>query len=239
MTSTTLAPSTQLRLPGQAAAPDGPVDLTIMFVVHHAFRRDLAAFARAAAATPTSDRAAWTALAERWELFSTVLHHHHTGEDTGLWPALMARVDAEGRATLEAMEAEHAEIDPLLRSSAEGFARLATVEDEPARVALAGCLAAAQEHLARHLQHEERDALRLVQQHLTPADWLRLDEEHFTKQHSNRDVLRLVPWVVHDLPAEGVERMKRQPGGRVLFLVWRLALRRGFERRERVAFRWA
>ena len=31
----------QLQLPGQAAAPDGAVDLTPMFVMHHGFRRDL------------------------------------------------------------------------------------------------------------------------------------------------------------------------------------------------------
>ena len=36
-----------LRLPGQAAAPDGPVDMTMMYLSHHAFRRDLAAFAEA------------------------------------------------------------------------------------------------------------------------------------------------------------------------------------------------
>ena len=35
------------------------------------------------------------ALAERWELFSAPLHHHHTGEDTWLWPFLMERATAE------------------------------------------------------------------------------------------------------------------------------------------------
>lgn len=30
----------QLRLPGQAAALEGPVDLRMMYVMHHAFRRD-------------------------------------------------------------------------------------------------------------------------------------------------------------------------------------------------------
>ena len=35
----------QLRLPGQTAAHEGPVDMHMMYVMHHAFRRDLAAFA--------------------------------------------------------------------------------------------------------------------------------------------------------------------------------------------------
>ena len=42
-TTTDLGHPRQLRLPGQTAAPDGPVDMTIMYVMHHAFRRDLAA----------------------------------------------------------------------------------------------------------------------------------------------------------------------------------------------------
>ena len=46
-TTTDLGHPRQLRLPGQTAAPDGPVDMTIMYVMHHAFRRDLAAFAMA------------------------------------------------------------------------------------------------------------------------------------------------------------------------------------------------
>ncbi len=78
----------QVLLPGQAAAPEGPVDMVMMYVMHHAFRRDLAAFAAAAPATPLEDRDAWRALADRWELFATALHHHHTGEDAGLWPLL-------------------------------------------------------------------------------------------------------------------------------------------------------
>jgi hypothetical protein len=31
--------------PDQAAAPEGPVDMIMMYVLHHAFRCDLAAFA--------------------------------------------------------------------------------------------------------------------------------------------------------------------------------------------------
>lgn len=232
--------SAQLRLPGQAAAPDGPVDLVMMFVMHHAFRRDLSAFADAAARTPVEDRKAWPALAERWELFSSVLHHHHSGEDAGLWPALLERVDAVGdvvgRATLEAMEAEHELIDPLLEACAAGFARLAAAADESARVELAEQLCAANDHLAAHLCHEETGALPIVQAHLTAADWHRIEKEHFRGGHSPRQVLRIVTWFLHGLPEDGIRALRRTAEGRLMIGVWSLLLRRGFERRERVAF---
>ena len=46
MTATT-TPAPQVTFPGQAAAPPGPCDLMPMYLMHHAFRRDLAAFAAA------------------------------------------------------------------------------------------------------------------------------------------------------------------------------------------------
>ena len=159
MTTDTTNWPEQIRLPGQTAAHPGPIDMTMMYVMHHAFRRDLEAFATAAGTTPAADRRAWRAMAARWETFSWALHHHHSGEDAGLWPALMDRADDEGRATLEAMEAEHSEIDPILEACATGFERLAEHTDEDARAALAVRLVAARERLAEHLKHEETEAM--------------------------------------------------------------------------------
>ena len=165
----------QLTLPGQAAAPEGPVDLAGMFLMHHGFRRDLDNFVRIVPLAELGDRARWQALARRWRFFSIVLHKHHTGEDAGLWPLLLDRVDAAGdtaaRATLEAMEAEHADIDPLLESCGQGFDRLAATADADARAALEVRLVAARQILGAHLAHEETDALALVQRYLSQQDW--------------------------------------------------------------------
>ena len=227
---------TQLRLPGQAAAPEGPVDMHAMYVMHHAFRRDLIAFAAAAQATPSTDRETWRRLSARWELFATVLHHHHSGEDAGLWPLLMARADETGRETLEAMEAEHGEIDPLLSLCAEGFTRLAEVDDDDARAALAVRLVATRERLAHHLEHEETEALVLVQQHLTDADWVALEEEHFRKGLSPKDLFTLVSWVAYGIPEE-TRRAVLAKTGLLFEVLWRLGRRR-FARNERRTFRY-
>ena len=226
----------QLRLPGQTAAHEGPVDMHMMYVMHHAFRRDLGAFAAAAAVTPSSDRETWQALARRWELFSTALHHHHAGEDAGLWPRLLEVADEQGRATLEAMEAEHEEIDPMLEACAAGFARLAQHDDEDARRALAVRLVAARESLARHLAHEEGDAIALVQEHLTDEEWLALEEEHFRAKFSPRQMLALVAWVAHEMPDEARGYVLGKAG--LPFRVLWLLGRRSFVRRERAAFRY-
>ena len=235
----------QLVLPGQAAAPEGPVDAMNMYLVHHAFRRDLAAFAAAVPLTPLEDRETWRRLQQRWELFATVLHKHHSGEDAGLWPMLLERVDAagdaEGRHTLEAMEAEHEEIDPTLQACAEGFARLAGAlpieEAADARAALAVRLVAARERLGAHLAHEERDAMALVQRHMTQEDWEDMVREHFDKGVTVRYQVQVLPWVAHGLRPADVETVARA-AGRVVVLVWRLLLKRPFERRERAAFRY-
>ena len=229
---------TQTLLPGQAAAPRGPVDVTSMYVVHHAFRRDLAAFKAAVIGTPLEDRGTWQALAARWGRFREILHKHHTGEDAGLWPLLMARADADGRATLEAMEAEHAEIDPLLTSCTAGFDQLATYADADARDALEVRVVALREALTRHLEHEERDAMALVQRYLVDADWQRLEEEHFKPGYRPRDMPFLAAWIMYQLPAEHFGQVRESMAGWPMELLWRLLWRRPFERRERLVFRY-
>jgi hemerythrin-like domain-containing protein len=228
---------TQLRLPGQAAAAEGPIDMHAMYVMHHAFRRDLATFAEAARSTPAADRETWRALADRWELFAHILHHHHTGEDTGVWPFLMARADAGGRRTLEAMEAEHAEIDPLLRACAGAFGQLAAAADDEVRIDLANRLAAARESLGRHLAHEETEAIPLIQALITEAEWAQVEQEFFRQGVSVRRMASLVPWAAHGLSAADRDRVLRHTG-RATVVMWRLTRRR-FERRERRTFRCA
>jgi type IV secretory pathway VirJ component len=208
-----------------------------MYVMHHAFRRDLDAFSSAVRWTPADATATWRLLADRWELFAQVLHEHHAGEDTALWPALLERGTAEDVATLEAMEAEHAEVDPLLESCAAGFRRLATRPDEDARAALAVRVCAARESLRRHLAHEESEAMAILQRVLTPGEWQAIDEEAFQQKVGLAHAARLVPWAAYGLPREALERVLGdvEPAFRLLHRL----TRRGFARRERRTFRYA
>lgn len=235
--STTLNPAwpTQLRLPGQTAAPEGPVDMYMMYVMHHAFRRDLAKLTEAAQHTPAGDRVAWRLLQHRWGLFAEALHGHHSGEDAGLWPLLLERGTEVDVATLEAMESEHAEFEPLLEACEHGFARMAEHADDDARAALAVRLAATRQCLARHLEHEETGAIPIIQRVLTQEDWERLDEEVFKEDLSPGKVVRIVPWAADGLSREVLDEVFAKAGFGFK-LVW-LATRGRYARRQARAFR--
>jgi len=225
----------QLLLPRQVAAPEGPVDVKMMYVMHHAFRRDLVMFAEASAATPASDRQVWTALAKRWAVFSEILHHHHSGEDAGLWPWLM-RVSSESeRATLDAMEAEHAQIDPILSACARGFEQITARPDQEAADFLAEQLAAARDTLLAHMGHEETEAMALVQKYMTQQDWDHVVENNFDKKVEPRLMLAAVPWIGHELPRSAVDELLAE-AGLPMKVIW-LATRRRFERLDAVATR--
>lgn len=236
-TSTTTTTVPQARFPGQAAAPPGPADLMPMYLMHYAFRRDLASFTAAVAGTPVSDRRAWRRLLRRWRQWTRILHLHHVGEDEILWPLLLTKVDAagdpSGRATLEAMEAEHEEIDPLLSGCHAGLASLASGSDADTRAGLIVRMAATAERLSRHLGHEETEAMALVQRHLTPAEWEAMHPE-FGRHYTAGDALFALPWVLRDLPSDLRPRALAFVG-RGATLAWML-LRLPFALRERWIF---
>jgi hypothetical protein len=155
-------------LPGTEAARHGTgdADLTIMLGAHEAFRRDLARLARAAAFADLPDPARRASVRAGWEVFKRQLHLHHTAEDTIVWPALRDRLGHSSHAlsVLDAMEAEHKEIDPLLAAVDDAFGDLRAAS-------LAGVTDALATSLSGHLSHEERDGLPLIGVGLTAAEW--------------------------------------------------------------------
>ena len=238
MTSPT-TPRPQIMLPGQSSVAEGPHDQSGMYVIHHAFRRDLAAFESAVRATPVGDTATWRSLGERWRTFATVLHHHHSVEDEHLWPTLLQKAatagDEEGTALLHAMESEHDGIDPALTACAQGFRAMAEHPCDDHRNALDVHVTSTRSALLEHLAHEETEALPLLQRNLTVEE-----NAAFEKQAQRAYPLSmlpfLLPWVSAGLPADVRHRIVEDAGPAYGVL---LRLFRGrWERRERKAFRY-
>jgi Hemerythrin HHE cation binding domain len=167
---------TTQKLPGTDAARHGTgdADLTIMLAAHDAFRRDLTRLARTASKANLADPARRQSIAAGWELFKRELHIHHTAEDEIIWPVLRPRLEHSPAAlsVLDAMEAEHELIDPLLAAVDAEFGR----GDR-----LADVIDALTSSLTGHLGHEERDGLPLIGVALTSSEWRGVGRKIATK----------------------------------------------------------
>jgi hypothetical protein len=199
--------------PGRRPRPAGKVDFTFMYAAHDAFNRDL----RRLAAAAGSGRIADPAVRTGWATFKKQLHVHHTAEDRWLWPALRDKVTRPDEVSvLDAMEAEHLGLDPLLfrvdaSLTATGLAR--RTED-------AGALASA---LAAHMEHEEDHALPLVEQHLGPEGWAAFGKAA-GKSGGLRGAAELFPWILDGAPADTSTRLLGMlpPPARLLYrALWR------------------
>ena len=229
----------QVTLPGQSHTAEGPHDLTGMFVMHHAFRRDLAAFEAAVRNTPIGDTGTWRSLQARWTRFGDVLHHHHEIEDVSIWPVLLTQADAlgdeTGAGTLAAMAAEHAEIDPSLMACTAGFQAMVEHPCTDHRNALDVHVTATRAALLEHLAHEEREALPFLQRVMTVEEFAEA-ERAAQDGYPARMIPFLLPWVTAGLPAEVAARLLRE-AGTAYGLLLRL-FRPRFSRAEARAFRY-
>jgi hypothetical protein len=167
------------------------LDMSMMFAIHDALRRELVQVTRIAR-VPDDNPGPLLRAALGWELFKKFLTVHHTTEDDVLWPTLRAQVAAQPDrlALADALEAEHAVIEPLLTAidaaAADpdyGYQRLGDITDELVV------------KLTAHLIHEENDGLALIDASLTPQQW-----QHFAHTHGQRlggDASMYMPWLLN------------------------------------------
>jgi hemerythrin-like domain-containing protein len=168
---------------------DGDVDFSMMYAAHDAFTRHLeqlvSAVEQGGATSPGASA--------RWALFAKQLHIHHTAEDISLWPRLRAAVSQpDEKAVLDAMEQEHAQIDPQLErvDVALGAGRAADLITSLRELA-AG--------LGAHMRHEENEALPLVEKHLGPAGWAAFTGD-IRKTQGLRGAAVYFPWLLDGAP---------------------------------------
>ncbi len=159
----------------------GDVDFSMMYAAHDAFSHHLAELIQ------TSERG-WAAPA-RWTMFTRQLHIHHTAEDTALWPRLRATISrSDELAVLDAMQSEHAQLDPLLERVAAAFAATRATDAVADLLELRAALGA-------HMRHEENAALPLVATHLGRAGWAAFGAQIRATQ-GLRGAATYLPWLL-------------------------------------------
>ena len=166
------------------------LDMSMMFAMHDALRRELAQVGRVASRRDNNPATLLRA-ALGWELFKKFLTIHHQAEDDALWPPL--RAAAAGHpdqvAVADALEAEHALIDPLLAAI-----DAAAADPDYGHQRFGDIIGELSATLTAHLAHEEADGLPLIDATLTPRQW-----QHFAQVHGERnlpDAPRYMPWLL-------------------------------------------
>ncbi len=140
-------------------------------VFHNALRRDLKRSIDALTDATHTTPAQRAALAGHVNLVLDLLHRHHTGEDTGLWPLVRRRAPDLG-AQLDAMEAEHAAVAGAIISTRTAALQYpATTEPAAAGHRLRQALVELGDLLLPHLDHEETEVMPRVMRALTQRDW--------------------------------------------------------------------
>lgn len=175
--------------------PPGRVDFSIMYLTHDAFLRDLARLRTAVHEGTTAQ----PAVRNGWETFKHQLHVHHVGEDEALWPPLRERLQGtEEIAVLDLMEAEHGAIDPMQARIDAVF----TTGGPELRDAVEEFAAS----LTAHMEHEEEQALPLVESHLGPEGWARYSQYMLASQ-GLPEAGAYLAWLLDDAPEAAREKV--------------------------------
>jgi hemerythrin-like domain-containing protein len=181
------------------------VDLTIMLVSHNAFRRDIRRLQTAAERHSLEDPQQRSRILSGWGVFKNQLHVHHHGEDRDLWPRMTAGLTGRPAiiATLEELEAEHEEIDPLLT-------RLDAAMEGPVinDTELVSAIDALATSLESHLEHEEKEGLPYIAESLSEEDW----KAFLKDQQQNLGLsgaAEFFPWLLDDAKAEDAARVNK------------------------------
>jgi iron-sulfur cluster repair protein YtfE (RIC family) len=189
-------------LPGTVAARYGSGNrLTAMNAAHDAFQRDLERLSKAAISVHLADPDRRRSILYGWTLFSGMLEIHHRAEDELIWPRLRRRLAGSSAAmsVLDAMDAEHERIHPLIAAVGAGLAA-------QGRVDVAAMIEELRRLLLEHMHHEELEAMPLVEEALSDREWRAVvrDIHGLVRSMDSLTVADFLPWLTegHSASAE-------------------------------------
>ena len=175
-----------------------PADTRIMGVVHSALRRDLAR-SRAVLAEGELSEDRRQAVAEHLVWMMDFLHHHHAGEDDGLYPLLLAH-DPSAAGILAEMDGEHKGVHPGMdRVRSAATALTASAE---ARAEAHDAIVELEQALLPHLEREELELMPRVSAALTEQQWDEWDQQFNIKPKGKRQLADEGHWLIDGVDEE-------------------------------------
>lgn len=181
-----------------------PADTRMMGIVHAALRRDLQRVRDAVVAQPHPEGAQRRALGDHAVWLMEFLHAHHVSEDLGLWPLVRER-NGDAGSLLDSLEADHERIDPLAAALKAAGRRYAATTSDVTRVALAEAIDSLNAVLLPHLDREVAEAMPLVSQAITRAEWHELELTYNIRPKSLPQLAMEAHWVLDGIDAEGYD----------------------------------
>lgn len=153
-----------------------PVDVWDMVVVHAALLRELRLAAGLVRTVEPAARRRVRKVTNHLNFVTALLHRHHAGEDSLLWPKLRQRAPGDVAPLLELMRTQHEAIDAVLTGVRAMLPVWNRSGDPELRDRLADDLTVLYATLAEHLDAEERDLLPLAARTLTTSEWHEIGE---------------------------------------------------------------
>jgi hypothetical protein len=183
---------------------EAPADTRMMGIVHAALKRDLRRAREVLAAEPPPQGRQRRAVGEHVLWLMEFLHGHHTGEDEGLWPLVRARNPAAGP-LLDSMESDHAHIAPAAAAVTAAAREYAATSSDGPRARLVEALDRLGEVLVPHLDREVAEAMPVVSATISDREWDAVEQEHFVKNKSIRELGTEGHWLLDGIDPEGYE----------------------------------
>ena len=146
-----------------------------MVVIHRVFRREFTLLPRLVREVADGDTDRAAPIAEALRLVLDGLHHHHSGEDDILWPALLERA-APSTGLVETMQAQHGVVDGYAEQAVPLLGAWERTASSSTGTELADVLDRFAAALFEHLDLEEREILPLASRHVTAAEWNQMGE---------------------------------------------------------------
>jgi iron-sulfur cluster repair protein YtfE (RIC family) len=202
-------------------------DTRDMIIIHRVFRREFGLAPALVRGVAAGDTARAGQVAGHVTEFTTMLHHHHTGEDELVWPRLRDRAELSS-ALIDRMEAAHAVVERLLGDLDRLLPAWSISADAGSREDLAATLDELHTTLIAHLDEEEREVLPICQEHMTAEEWAELGVRGMAATPKNRR-LSILGHILEDAtPEERQQFLTHVPAP--ARLVFKLVGQRAFDK---------